>query len=301
MKKVIAIVGPTGVGKSDLGIKLAQKYNGEIISGDSIQVYRGLNIGSAKVTKEEMDNIPHHLIDTLDLKDNYNVYDFQLQARHLINEITSKGKLPIVVGGTGLYIKALLYDYEFEKEEKENIDETECDAYTNEEILEQLKKYDPKSANSIHVNNRKRLIRALKMAKSGKSKSEIVDAQEHKLVYDAKVIGLTVDRDLLYDRINQRVDKMIEQGLKKEVEILYVKDKDFFRRRGSQGIGYREWESYLKGLSSEANVIDEIKKHSRQFAKRQYTWFNNQMDIKWYDILEKNYQNEIQEDIEKWL
>lgn len=299
MKKVLAIVGPTGAGKTALGISLAQKLNGEIISGDSIQVYKGLDIGSAKVTKEEQSQAVHHLIDILTIEDAYSVKDFQTAARSLIDSLSEHNKLPIIVGGTGLYIKSVLYDYDF-PEEQETAEEIEWDRYTNEELLEELRKKDRRAANNIHVNNRKRLIRALKMAYSGQNKSEIIEKQSHEMIYDALCIGLTVDREKLYDRINMRVDKMMKEGLKEEIDRLYIETPDLFHKRAMQGIGYREWKDYYEGNTSLAFTVEEIKKHSRQFAKRQYTWFNNQMDVHWYHIDEEGFEQKVLKEVTEW-
>ena len=299
MEKVIAIIGPTGVGKTKLSIELAKRYNTEIISGDSIQVYRQLNIGSAKVTEDEKEGIPHHLIDILDITENYSVYDFQKEGREIIKKLSSAGKLPIICGGTGLYIKSLLYDYEF-KEEAE-FDTSIYDKYTNEELYERLKQVDPKSCEKIHVNNRRRVIRCLAIYdNTATKKSEIIDSQEHKLLYDVFLIGLTCDRKIVYDRINQRVDVMIENGLLDEIKGLLSYD-DLFNLQGLRGIGYKEFEPYFTGSATLDECIENVKKHSRQFAKRQYTWFNNQMDVRWYDIQEENYLESLFSDLDKWL
>lgn len=291
MKKVLVIVGPTASGKSSFGIKCAKAFNGEIISGDSIQVYKGLDIGSAKTLDTE--DIPHYLIDIKGPKDNYSVKEFQEKGRELIEDISNRGKLPIVVGGTGLYIKALLYDYVFYDEE--NKDEP-YDELSNEEIYEVLKKEDPKALEKIHVNNRKRLVRALNiLRKHNEGISDIKDRQEHKMLYDAKIIGLTLNRDLLYQRIEERVDKMIEDGLLDEIKGLLDKGIDF-SNQSMQGIGYKEFKDYFDGSSELNECIDKVKTNTKHFAKRQYTWFNNQMNMNWYEDNEKALK-----DIEKWL
>jgi len=298
MKKVLVVVGPTAVGKSSLGVDLAKMFNGEIISGDSIQIYRQLNIGSAKIDDKQKKVVPHHLIDIKDLKDGFSVAEFQKEARSLIDVITKNGNLPIVVGGTGLYIKAVIYDYLFEDECKTNED---YDKFTNDELYEKLLKYDPISVEKIHINNRKRLIRALVMAENGKSKSMILAKQQHKLIYDCLIIGLTTNRDALYQQIDMRVDKMINDGLLDEINHLIIQDKDLFRRQAMQGIGYREWQDYYLGLKSQEEVVADIKKHSRQFAKRQYTWFNNQLTVDWFDINEIDYRTNIEAKVKRWL
>ncbi|MBE6115026.1 MAG: tRNA (adenosine(37)-N6)-dimethylallyltransferase MiaA [Erysipelotrichaceae bacterium] len=298
MEKVIAVIGPTGVGKTAVGVELAKWLQSEIISGDSIQVYRGLDIGSAKVTEEEMQGIPHHLIDILPIDAKYSVYDFQQQGRKAMKSISEQGKIPLVVGGTGLYIKSLLYDYEFESEE--GPDTSKYANYTNEELYAMLAKVDPASLEKIHMNNRKRVIRALVIHDThGVSKSEWEAKQEHEMLYDAYIIGLTCERERVYDRINRRVDKMMEAGLVEEVTNLQ-QYPDIFSYQGMQGIGYREFQAYFHGTSTLEEVSEEIKKHSRQFAKRQYTWFHNQMPVHWYDVTKENFLEDIKKDIQKW-
>ena len=285
------IVGPTASGKSSFGIKCAKAFNGEIISGDSIQVYKGLDIGSAKTLDTE--GIPHYLIDIKDPKDNYSVKEFQEKGRELIEDISNRGKLPIVVGGTGLYIKALLYDYVFYDEDDKD---EPYDELSNEEIYEILKKEDPKALEKIHINNRKRLVRALNiLRKHNEGISDIKDRQEHKMLYDTKIIGLTLNRDLLYQRIEERVDKMIEDGLLDEIKGLLDKGIDF-SNQSMQGIGYKEFKDYFDGSSELNECIDKVKTNTKHFAKRQYTWFNNQMNMNWYEDNEKALK-----DIEEWL
>lgn len=280
MQKVLVIVGPTASGKTSFGIKCAKKYNGEIISGDSIQIYRGLDIGSAKIKEEEKEGVVHHLIDIKDPKDNYSVKEFQERARNLIDDITSRGKLPIIVGGTGLYIKAVLYDYTFfDEQEKDD----EFKDLSNEDIYNILLKEDPKCLEKIHVNNRKRLVRALNiLRKHGTGISEIKEKQEHKLIYDAKIIGLTKQREVLNEQINLRVDQMFNEGLKEEIDTL-LKSGVNFEDQSMQGIGYKEFKDYYSGTKSLDEVKETIKTNTRHFAKRQYTWFKNQMEIEWSD------------------
>lgn len=300
MKKVIAIIGPTGVGKTSLGVEVAKWLNSEIISGDSIQVYQGLDIGSAKVTEEEMQGIPHHLIDILPITAHYSVYDFQQQARAIMEKLHAESKIPIVVGGTGLYIKSLLYDYEFETTQDESVSDT-YKTMSNEELYARLQEVDPLSAQKIHQNNRQRLVRALTIFDTqGKPKSEIELSQKHELLYDAYVIGLTCERELVYERINKRVDMMLENGLLEEVTRL-SHDPNLFSYQGMQGIGYKEFRLLATGKMSLEECVEEIKKHSRQFAKRQYTWFRNQMDVHWYDISEANYLSAIKKDLKAWI
>lgn len=285
MKKVVVLVGPTAVGKTSLSIELAKVFDAEIISGDSIQVFKGFSIGSGKVTKEEMQGVVHHGIDILEPKDKYSVADFQSMAREKIDEITNKGHLPIIVGGTGLYIKACIYDYMFSKQGE--VDESivkKFEGMSNEELFLQLQKVDVEQSKIIHQNNRKRMIRALMIFEMTQTRmSEQIATQEHKPIYDAFIIGCTMDREALYDRINQRVELMVQDGLEDEIRGL-INQGVTFEDHAMQGIGYREWQTYFEQAASKEEVIEEIKKHSRQFAKRQYTWFNNQMPVHWVDM-----------------
>lgn len=283
MNDIIVIVGPTGVGKTKLSIELAKKINAEIINGDSVSIYKKLNIGSAKPSKEEMSGIVHHLIDIRDVNEDYTVYDYQKDCRDCIKDIESRNKRVIIVGGTGLYIKAALYDYRFSVENNYS----SFDDLTNEEILDKIRNYDEKI--DVHVNNRQRLVRLLNKFINNSEFSNDKD----KLLYNIKVIGLTTDRNIIYDRINDRVDKMLENGLLSEVESL--KDEYETSRILNSGIGYKEFKEYLFGDKKLDEVIHEIKKDSRHFAKRQYTFFNNQFDVKWFDVDFLNFNNTINE------
>ena len=283
MNDIIVIVGPTGVGKTKLSIELAKKINAEIINGDSVSIYKKLNIGSAKPSREEMSGIVHHLIDIRDVNEDYTVYDYQKDCRDCIKDIESRNKRVIIVGGTGLYIKAALYDYRFSVENNYS----SFDDLTNEEILDKIRNYDEKI--DVHVNNRQRLVRLLNKFINNSEFSNDKD----KLLYNIKVIGLTTDRNIIYDRINDRVDKMLENGLLSEVESL--KDEYETSRILNSGIGYKEFKEYLFGDKKLDEVIHEIKKDSRHFAKRQYTFFNNQFDVKWFDVDFLNFNNTINE------
>ena len=283
MNDIIVIVGPTGVGKTKLSIELAKRINAEIINGDSVSIYKKLNIGSAKPSKEEMNGIVHHLIDIRDVNDDYTVYDYQKDCRDCIKDIESRNKRVIIVGGTGLYIKAALYDYRFSAENNYS----SFDDLTNEEILEKIRNYDEKI--DVHVNNRQRLVRLLNKFIN----NSLFSNDKDKLLYNIKVIGLTTDRNIIYDRINGRVDKMLEDGLLSEVESL--KDEYETSRILNSGIGYKEFKDYLFGDKKLEDVINEIKKDSRHFAKRQYTFFNNQFDVKWFDVDFNNFDNTIDE------
>ena len=285
MEDIIVIVGPTGVGKTKLSIELAKKLDAEIINGDSVAIYKDLNIGSAKPTKEEMDGVIHHLIDIKEVEDNYSVFDYQKDVRKLIDEITSRGKRIIIVGGTGLYIKAALYDYKFTEGTTYNMYEE----LTNEEILDKISSYDLYLSSNLEVNNRQRLVRVLNKLEN----NEEITNNKDKLLYPIKVIGLTTNRDYLYERINNRVDKMIENGLLDEINSL--KEKYPNSRILNSGIGYKEFYDYLYNSEDINTVIEEIKQDSRRFAKRQYTFFNHQFDTHWVQVDFNNFNNTIEE------
>lgn len=281
---ILVVVGPTGVGKTKMSEALALKYNAVIFNADSMQVYKGLDIGTAKVREDEKEDVIHELFDIVDVNDMYTVFDYQRDGRKLLDKY--KDKNIVIVGGTGLYIKALLYDYVFDIEE-ETTDEFEN--YSNKELKEMADKIDPN--NLIHENNRKRLVRFIN--KNGNS-----DSNGDKLLYDAKFIGLTTSRDVLYDRINKRVDIMVEDGLLDEVKNFY--DKKIKSKSIMTGIGYKELYEYFDGTVSLEEALDNIKKRSRKYAKRQYTWFNNQMDINWFDVDFSNFENTI-DDVIKFI
>lgn len=282
MKKIIVITGPTGVGKTKLSIELAKKLDGEIINADSMQVYKGLDIGTAKIKEEEKAGIPHHLFDVQNVLDDYNIYQYQQDARKLIEDIVSRNKTPIFVGGSGLYIKAALYNYEFQQESFHS----EFSDMSNEEILLEIQKhYDV----SIHVNNRKRLVRELnKIMNDTKIKNN-----GREKVYDFIMIGLTTDRTRLYEIINQRVDLMVSNGLIDEVHDLY--QKGIRSKAIMTGIGYKELYKYFDGEISLSESIELIKKNSRNFAKRQYTFYRNQFDLKWVDVNFDNFSETVLE------
>ncbi|QKE72858.1 tRNA (adenosine(37)-N6)-dimethylallyltransferase MiaA [Arthrobacter citreus] len=287
MQKVIVIVGPTAVGKTKLSIELAKAINGEIINGDATQVYKELNIGAAKVTEEEMEGIPHHLIDFLDPKASFTVADFQELAREKIKEIASRGKIPIIVGGTGLYIQSVLTKYEFAEQEGDELLRNQLEGYAmafgNQALHDQLKEIDPESAKQIHMNNVRRVIRAIEVFKlTGQKFSETAFNREPEYLYDAEIIGLTMDRELLYNRINLRVDLMLGEGLIVEAKMLY--DKGIRNCQSVQAIGYKELYDYFDGILLKDEAIDLIKQSSRRYAKRQMTWFRNKMNIHWFEM-----------------
>lgn len=277
---IIAIVGPTGIGKTALSIGLAKHYNADIINFDAMQVYEKMDIGTAKVTKEEMDGVVHHLLSYVDVNTNYSVYDYQKDARNLIDKLLKEKKNIIMVGGTGLYLKATLYDYRFSKEEVS----TDYDDLSTEELLKRISKYNyvPKDK-----NNRRRLVRELKKLENNID----IDTNGNKLLYDAKIIGLTTDRETLYDRINKRVDIMVENGLVKEINSL--KESFNTSKALKTAIGYKEFIPYFNKETTLDEVIDKIKQNSRHYAKRQYTFFNNQLPVIWYHSDFTNFDNTV--------
>ncbi|MGX8852438.1 tRNA (adenosine(37)-N6)-dimethylallyltransferase MiaA [Amedibacillus sp. YH-ame10] len=301
MEKVLIIVGPTGVGKTSLSISMAQTFHGEIISGDSMQVYKNMDIGTAKIKKEEMMDVPHFLVDCFSFIDDYNVMIFQEIARKHVKEIHDKGCVPIICGGTGLYIKSAIYDYRFLEQKKDEEFMSFLNERSNDELWGMLKVVDPKVCESIHQNNRQRIVRALYMAHTGEKKSDIIESQEHTMIYDAYIIGLTMDRERLYERINQRVDQMIKEGLLEEIKSLVSSHENVWDLQSFQGIGYKEWKEYFEGSASIEESVEKIKKNSRNFAKRQYTWFRNQMQVHWYDIETSGYPECVVTDVKEWL
>ena len=290
MDKIIVITGPTGVGKTKLSVSLAKKLNGEIINADSMQIYKGLNIGTAKITESEKEGVVHHLFDIKDVSEDYSIFDYQKDARSVIEDIKFRGKVPILVGGTGLYIKSALYDYKlnFEKS-NDSYEDLSC-----EELYDILIKLDPNVI--VDKNNKRRLIRAINYYKeNGKSISE---NKTNKLLYDTIFIGLTTERSKLYEIINNRVDKMFEMGLEEEVKHFY--DNNIYTKPIINGIGYKELYKYFDGEITLEESKDLIKKNSRHYAKRQYTFFNNQMDINWFNVNFDNFAETIDE-VEKYI
>ena len=296
MKKVLVIAGPTASGKTSFSIELAKRLNTEIISGDSIQVYKGFDIGSGKVTEAEKEGVPHHLIDILEPGTQYSVKDFQKEARTLID---NSSKPMIIAGGTGLYLKACLYDYVFTDEEASPRNE-KYDQYTNHELYEMLVERDPVQAEKIHENNRQRVLRSLTVLdNTGKRQSEIIDEQNHEPIYDFFIAGCTMAREELYERINLRVKMMIEKGLEQEVKGLLDKGITF-GDPAMKGIGYREWADYFDGNLSITEVEALIARNSRRYAKRQYTWLNHQMPVHWFDPRNKEERSAMLDEMDKF-
>ena len=281
---IIAILGPTAVGKTALSIALAKKYKAEVINFDAMQVYVKLDIGTAKVTPEEMEGVPHHLLSFVPLDKNYSVYDYQKDARSLIDKLLKENRNIILVGGTGLYLKAMLFDYNF----TEGTTYKEYNDLTNEEILAKIKSYNVEEL--PHVNNRKRLVRLLNKLENNES---ITNNGNNLLYKDTIFIGLTTNRDVLYDKINKRVDIMFDNGLLEEVESL----KDYFKtsKALNTAIGYKEFIPYFNNEKTLEEIKDDIKKNSRHYAKRQYTFFNHQLDLTWFNTNYNDFNKTINE------
>ena len=282
---IIVITGPTCVGKTKMSIELAKKINGEIINADSTQVYKGMDVATAKVTEEEKENIPHHLFDIKEINEDYSIYDYQKDARNKIEDILNRGKTPILVGGTGLYIKATLYNYEF-KDEVIN----DYSNYTNDELYEKLLNVDPNT--EIHKNNRKRVERALSYYENHKEPMSSKKTSEE-LLYDTIFIGLTTNREELYEKINDRVDKMVENGLLEEARNIF--NTNIRSKAVMTPIGYKELFPYFEKEKDLKDCLEEMKKNSRHYAKRQYTFFNHQLPIKWFNVDYDNFNNTINE------
>lgn len=297
---VIVIVGPTAVGKTSLSIELAKKFNGEIISGDSMQVYRGLNIGTAKITSEEMEGIKHHLIDVTEPAEPFTAAKFQLETRRLIELIHKRGKTPIIVGGTGLYIQSVFYDYDFGNSSGDKAYRLELELLDNDALWQKLNQLDPKSATLIHANNKRRVIRALEvMHSTGKPFSEYQIHHEQNKLYKPLFLGLDLTREILYQRINDRVDEMFKQGLEAEARALYM--QKLVDVPAIKGIGYKELFAYFEGNISLEEAKSLIQKNSRHFAKRQLTWFRNRMDVNWIEANTKTTFTEAIKQVNEFL
>lgn len=286
--KVICIVGPTASGKTSISVQLAKKLNGEIISADSMQIYKKLNIATAKVTKEEMQNIKHHIIDICEVTDNFSVADFKNMCYDKIDEILKRKKVPIIAGGTGLYISSIVYNMDFKEE---NIDNEYRESLynlakekSNQYVHDILKDIDPESAKLIHPNNLKRVVRAIEMAKNTKkTKSEHMKDEQKRIQsenakYDFLIFYIDRDKEFLYDRINKRVDIMVDQGVVDEAKMVYDMKLDK-NSTCMQAIGYKEFFPYFEGEISLDQAIEKLKKDTRKYAKRQKTWFKNKLDI----------------------
>ncbi len=280
---ILVIVGPTGVGKTRMSIELAKIYDGEIVNADSMQVYKNLDVGTAKATLEERQGIVHHLLDIKEVTDDYTVYDYQRDARRVVDDILKRGKVPIIVGGTGLYIKALLYDYHFFKYPNKN----NYDNLSNEELVKKINSYQKDIEYDQY--NRRRLVSILNKLEQGWEPKK----EELKLIYDdVYFIGLTTDREKLYDIINKRFDKMIKP-LIEEVKPYYLKHIE--SKALKTGIGYKELEGYFNKEKTLEEVVEECKKNSRNYAKRQYTWFKRQMPVVWFKVDYDDFLNTVRD------
>lgn len=282
--KIVVIIGPTGVGKTKLSISLAHYLDAVILNADSMQVYRDMNIGTAKIKESEKEGVEHYLFDICSSSEDYNIYKYQKDGRKLLKKFQDENRNVIIVGGSGLYIKSLLYDYRFQEEEITN----DYVNLSNEELLKEINKYHK---TDIHVNNRKRLIRELnKIKNNNQIKSDV-----NQKMYDFKIIGLTTDRDKLYEIVDNRVDLMVQEGLVDEVRRLHR--KGIRSKAIKTGIGYKEIYRYLDGEISLEEAISLVKKNTRHFIKRQYTFFNHQMNVTWLDVDFDNFNNTINEAI----
>ena len=290
-QKLLVIIGPTAVGKTKLSIEMAKRYNGEIISGDSMQIYRGMDIGTAKITMNEMEGIPHYLIDIKEPSENFSVAEFQHLVRDRISEIAKKGKLPIIVGGTGLYIQSVIYDYQFSDvpgdESFRLMLEERAKEIGNEALYKELLAVDQESAAQIHPNNVRRVIRALEIYHlTGKTMKDIQSTQQRDLLFNTALVGLTMERENLYSRINTRVDLMMNEGLLAEVKNLY--QQGLRDCQSIQAIGYKEIYDYLDDRVTLDEAVENLKQNSRRYAKRQLTWFRNKMEVQWFDMTDVN-------------
>jgi tRNA dimethylallyltransferase len=286
-EKLVVILGPTATGKSYCGIELAKRFHGEIISGDSMLVYRQMNIGTAKPSAEELRVVPHHLVNTLPPDASYSVADFQQQAAETISAVLERGNLPILVGGTGLYIKALLEDYQFSEVEEKPELRQQLEAFAsgqgNDRLFDWLQREDPEAAARLHPNDVRRVVRALETALSG---DRVSQKKQSELKYDAVVFGLSMERDFLYERINRRVERMLEDGLEKEVSSLLQAGVSI-DCLSMKSLGYRQMAEYLTGQCDFATAVENIKKGTRHFAKRQITWYKKMPYIRWF-IVDRN-------------
>lgn len=289
MSKIILLIGPTAVGKTSISISLAKKLKAEIINADSRYIYKEPQIATAKVTKSEMDNIKHHMIDICSLNEDYTIFNYQTDGRRVLDKLISENKNIIIVGGSGLYIKALLYDYKLDKTEIKNQDYSK---YSNQELKNMIDSIDKN--NNIHVNNRQRMERFLNYYnQNGKTITKTDSINSRK--YNFLTIGLKPDRNIIYDRINKRVDIMFENGLLDEAKELYKLNLKNF----SSIIGYKELKEYFENNISLEEAKELIKKNSRHYAKRQFTWFNNQMDnVKWFDVNYNDYNKTVNDIID---
>ncbi|MFM9280233.1 tRNA (adenosine(37)-N6)-dimethylallyltransferase MiaA [Paenibacillus jiagnxiensis] len=302
-QKLLVLVGPTAVGKTQLSIEIARSFHCEIISGDSMQVYRHMDIGTAKIKKAEMGGIPHHLIDIHEPEYPYSVAEFQEDCRRLIPEIHARNSLPFIVGGTGLYVESVCYEYRFSEVGADEAFRQEQFAYAehagNEALHAKLTEVDPESAAKLHPNDLRRVIRALEVYHvSGRTFSSLLAAQKKESPYDLCIVGLTMDRQMLYNRIEDRIDGMLRQGLVEEVATLMERGvrSDAI---SMQGLGYKEISSYLRGEATLEDAVALLKRDTRHFAKRQLSWFRHMKDIRWMDVTNAAHFSETADEMKK--
>lgn len=285
MKKLIIICGATATGKSDIAVRCAEKYNGEIISADSMQIYKHMDIGTAKVTEEEKQGIPHYMLDVVEPYENYSVAEYQQEATRVIDEVISRDKTPIIVGGTGLYINSLIYDYSFGQTSANTSLRDELKLFAqehgNEALHDILRSKSEEAANRLHPNDVKRVIRAIELADAPKDQTS-----EQKIIRPYVALAVNTPREELYDKINKRVDIMFDLGLEKEIKDLIDKHDTNFDCQSMKAIGYKEFYDYFEGNCSIDDVKELIKKNSRNYAKRQFTWFRKMPGIVWCDSRE---------------
>lgn len=304
-QRILIILGPTAAGKTGLGIDLARRFGGEIVSADSMQVYRGMDIGTATPTSEEMAGVPHHLVNIIPPTESFSAGRFKRLAREAICDVAARGCLPIVVGGTALYIRVLLYDFPLaavpaDHALRERLGRV-VEKQGSEVLHGQLEAVDPDSAERIHPNDARRIIRALEVhAGTGATMTEWRNSTPREPVFDALKIGLRMDREVLYDRIDRRVDRMIEEGLVDEVRSL-LERYGGLSRTASRALGYREAASYLGGEMGLEECIENIKKNTRNFAKRQLTWFRKDPDIRWIGAARDGTERRAAELVEEWM
>jgi tRNA dimethylallyltransferase len=306
MERVIVIIGPTAVGKTKISIDLARRLETEIISGDSMLIYKGMDIGTAKPTLEERSGVPHHLIDILEPAQAFSVTDFQDLAGRQISAVNQQGKIPILAGGTGLYVKALLEGYTFNATPANNKLRSELEnmaaVHGNEFLHEKLSQVAPADAGRLHPNDLRRIVRALEIhyLGAGQTNPPAQTAEKEGLVYDAAVMGLSLDRAVLYERINRRVELMLENGLIEEVSLL-LNEGVPPNAQAMQGIGYKEIISYLQGDADLATAVENIKKATRHFAKRQLTWYRKMPYIQWFDVSQYSSYDSLLETFYKYV
>lgn len=289
MKKVIVITGPTAVGKTKLSIEIAKRLQTDIINGDAYQIYQKMNIGTAKPTDDEKQGVIHHYMDFLDSSKTYSIAEFQKGVRECIDDLTSKNKVPLIVGGSGLYIDSVIKNYQFLEEKRSN-EQSKYDSLTNEELHQVLANLDPDKASEIHPNNRKRVLRAIELISSNVDNTS--RSKKNELVYDALIIFLNDNRVSLYDRINKRVDKMLADGLIEEVKNIGINN---YSMTSKVAIGYKEVIQYLNNEIDYNEMVELIKKNSRHYAKRQFTWFKNQDNCQVVNINLEDFNKTIDE------